>query len=313
VAFLGTPEAAVPTLRAVLDAGHAIPVVVTNPDRRQGRGGRAAPSAVKVAALERGLTVFQPEDLNLPENVERLRDFRIDLLLIVAYGKILKKSVLEVPRLLPLNLHFSLLPEYRGAAPVARAIAAGRTSTGVSLQRVVRRLDAGPILAAEPVAIGPEESGGALTDRLAGIGARLTVATLEEIAAGRITEIPQDDAAATLAPMLAKSEGRIDWTRPASALHAHVRAMDPWPGATTTFRSSTFNREFPLTVLECRVVEGDSTGKPGEVVSAGAQGIVVQTGRGLLSLRSVKPAGKRAQNPREFINGYRIAAGDRLS
>lgn len=313
VAFLGTPEAAVPTLRAIHAAGHEIPLVITNPDRRKGRGGKATPSPVKAAALELGLTVFQPENLNLPENVERLRDARIDLLLIVAYGKILKNAVLDVPRLLPVNLHFSLLPEYRGATPVSRAIAEGRTETGVSLQRVVRRLDAGPVLAVERVPIDPEEKCGELMGRLADIGARLTVATLEEIAAGRITETPQDDAAATLAPMLKKSDGRIDWTRSAAQLHDHVRAMDPWPGATTRFCRAGSGKEIPLTVLDCRVADGDSAAAPGEIVSCDAEGILVQTGSGWLSLTLVKPAGKRAQTPREFINGYRAAAGDRLS
>jgi len=312
VAFLGTPEAAVPTLRAIHQAGYEVPLVITNPDRRKGRGGKTAPSPVKVAALELGLTVFQPENLNLPENVERLRDARIDLLLIVAYGKILKNSVLDVPRLLPLNLHFSLLPEYRGAAPVSRAIAEGRTETGVTLQRVVKRLDAGPVLAAERVSIGPEEKCGELMSRLAGIGARFTVTMLSEIAAGRITETPQDDAAATLAPMLKKSDGRIDWSRPAAELHDHVRAMDPWPGATTTFCSEKSGKEIPLSVLDCRTVAGESAAQPGEVVPGDAEGIVVQTGSGQLSLTLVKPAGKRAQTPREFINGYRAAAGDRL-
>ncbi len=316
IAFLGTPEAAVPTLRAILAAGHEVPVVITNPDRRKGRGGRTVPSPVKVAALELGLEVFQPENLNLPESIERLEAAGIDVLLIVAYGKILKKAVLEVPSLLPVNLHFSLLPLYRGAAPVAKAIAEGRTETGVSLQRVVRRLDAGPVLAAERVAIGPEEKAGELMSRLAGIGARLTVSTFDEIARGRVTETPQNDEAATLAPMLKKSDGRIDWTRSAAELHAHVRAMDPWPGATTTYTSVALKKEIHLAVLECRRVpldsEADSGAEPGEVVRSNSEGILVQTGSGHLALTLVKPAGKRAQTPREFTNGYRSAAGDRL-
>ncbi len=313
VAFLGTPDAAVPTLRAIAGAGHRVSIVVTNPDRRKGRGGGTTPSPVKVAALDLGLPVFQPGDLNQPESVERIREAGIDLLLIVAYGKILKKPVLEIPRLLPVNLHFSLLPEYRGAAPVAKAIADGRTETGVTLQRVVRRLDAGPILAAERVPIGPEETAGELMGRLAVVGARLTAATLEEIAAGRITETPQDESRATLAPMLKKEDGRITWTRSARELFNHVRAMDPWPNATTTYHSSSSNREFPLTVLRCRVAEGDPDARAGEVLRADPRGILVMTGDGGLLLDSMKPAGKRALTPREFINGYRVAAGDRFS
>jgi methionyl-tRNA formyltransferase len=312
VAFLGTPDAAVPTLRAIVAAGHEVPLVVTNPDRRRGRGGKTAPSPVKAAALELGLEVFQPENLNLPECVERLQAARLDLLLIVAYGKILKNVVLDVPRLLPLNLHFSLLPEYRGAAPVARAIAEGRTVTGVTLQRVVRKLDAGPVLAREEVPIDSDEKAGELMGRLAEIGARLTVATLVDIASGDFTETPQDDAAATLAPMLKKSDGRIDWARPAEDLRNHVRAMDPWPGATTTFRSASSGKEFPLTVVECRTEPLSGEAAPGEVVAADAERILVMTGKGGLALTLVKPAGKRAQTPREFINGYRAAPGDQL-
>jgi methionyl-tRNA formyltransferase len=310
--FLGTPEAAVPTLRAVHAAGHEVRLVVTNPDRRKGRGGKTAPSPVKEAALELGLPVFQPENLNTVESGERLVEAAVDILLIVAYGKILRKSVLAIPRLLPLNLHFSLLPLFRGAAPVSKAIAEGCTETGVTLQRVVKKLDAGPILTSERVAIDPEEKAGDLMRRLAEIGARLTVSTLARVAEGKVTETPQDEEQATFAPMLTKEDGRIDWTWPATKIHAHVRAMDPWPGATTTYRSAARDKTLPLTVLSCRRAQGSASASPGTVTAVDPEGIVVQTGDGLLSLTLLKPAGKRALSPREFQNGYRAVAGDDL-
>ena len=224
VAFMGTPEAAVPTLRAVAAAGHEVPLVITRPDRPRGRGKGLAPSPVKEAALALGLPVREPEDVNSEENVAELVAAEADLLLVVAYGRILKKRVIETPRLFPLNLHFSLLPEYRGAAPVERAIAEGRARTGVSLQRLVRKLDAGPVFASEEVAILPDETAGALERRLATIGAGLVVRSLPAIGRGEIAPVPQDESRVSYAPMLAKEDGRMDFARGAADLACHVRA-----------------------------------------------------------------------------------------
>ncbi len=316
VVFLGTPEAAVPTLSAVHRAGHRIPLVVTRPDRRRGRGGRPGPSPVKEAALEYGLPVHQPEDVNAPESVKRIRSVRPDVLLIVAYGRILKRPLLEVPRLLPLNLHFSILPAYRGAAPVARAIADGVSETGVTLQRIVRRLDAGPVLAVERVAVDPEETAGELEARLAAVGAVLTVRTLARIARGEATETPQDEEKATRAPMLTKEEGRVDWARSAEEIWRHVRAMQPWPGARAVFSGAARKGELPVTLLSVRPHPGggpDAPGcAPGTVTAVESDRFLVRTGGGTLAVHRLKPAGKKALTAREFANGYRLRPGDRF-
>ena len=310
IVFLGTPDAAVPTLARV--AGRfAVPLVVTNPDRRRGRGGRATASPVKQAAESLGIPVFAPDDLNSPESIDRVRETDPDVLLVVAYGKILRQAVLDLPRLLPINLHFSLLPEYRGAAPVARAIAEGKTETGVTVQRIVKRLDAGPVLAAARAAIGPEETAAELMERLALVGAGLTVRTLGEIADGRAVETPQDASLATGAPLLTKEEGRVDWSLPARVLHCHVRAMDPWPGAYTTFTGAAQKRELRVTIVRAtRGPEDSADASPGTVTAADGDGILVATGSGQLRITKLKPSGKAALEPREFVNGYRATAGD---
>ena len=313
IVFLGTPDASVATLQAVLDAGHTVPLAITRPDRRRGRGGVKGPSPVKRAALDRDVPILQPENVNEEEAVARILEAAPDVLLIVAFGQILRKPVLEASRLLPLNLHFSLLPEYRGAAPVARALADGRTVTGVTLQRVVRQRDAGPVLDAREVPIGPEETAPELMDRLSGIGAKLTVATLDRIAGGDLSETPQDHERATLAPMIKKEEGRVDWAWSAARIHDHVRAFDPWPGSATTLFASA--RGKPMQVSLVTVRRGPEEGgdrPPGEVLEATRDHLLVQTGAGLLAVLAAKPAGRKALSAAELKNGYRVAAGDRF-
>jgi methionyl-tRNA formyltransferase len=313
IAFMGTPEAAVPTLRAVAGAGHRVVLVITRPDRPRGRGKELTSCPVKLAALELGLPVAEPEDVNAPESVDRLAESKPDVLLVVAYGRILKKRVFTTPRLLPMNLHFSMLPEYRGAAPVERAIAEGRTRTGVTLQRLAAKLDAGPVLAGEEVEIGPDETTAELEARLAVIGAGLVVRTLPALARGEVEEVPQDPTRVSYAPMLAKSDGRVDFTRDAEALRCHVRAMNPWPGAQATFAPARGGRPRPVILLRARAAPApDPDTDPGEVISITDQALVVATGRGRLEIRELKPAGKRAMSAREFANGYHTRPGDRF-
>ncbi|MEN8148496.1 MAG: methionyl-tRNA formyltransferase [Planctomycetota bacterium] len=313
VLFMGTPDAAVPTLRAIRAAGHDVPLVVTRPDRRKGRGKTLSACPVKLAAEELGLAVFSPENVNSLDSVDRLRSCEADVLLIVAYGRILKQSVLDVPRLLPLNLHFSLLPEYRGAAPVAAAIAAGQTTTGVTIQRVVKKLDAGPVLFARETDIEDGETTDELEARLADVGADLTLEALERLAAGTATETPQDHDRATFAPMLAKADGDTDFARPADEIVNHVRAMYSWPGAQAVFAGAKRSKEMPVTLVRTRPGAAEDPFRgPGEVIEVTNDAIVVQTGRGTLSILSLKPAGKREQTAAEFANGYHVAPGDRF-
>jgi methionyl-tRNA formyltransferase len=310
---MGTPEAAVPTLRAIHAAGAAVPLVITRPDRPRGRGKALAACPVKLAAEELGLPLFQPENVNSLDSVDRLRAAEADVLLIVAYGRILKQSVLDVPRRLPLNLHFSLLPEFRGAAPVAAAIAAGKTETGVTIQRVVKKLDAGPVLLAERVAIEPGETRDALEARLARVGADLAVRALGAIENGEARETLQDESEATFAPMLSKRDGIMDFTRPADAVANHVRAMHPWPGAQAVFSGGKRAKEIPVTVTRARPGESDDPFRgPGEVVAVTADAILLVTGRGSLSVLALKPSGKREMTAAEFANGYHVEPGDRF-
>jgi len=313
VLFMGTPEAAVPALRAIRAAGATVALVVTRPDRRRGRGKTLSACPVRVAADEMGLEVFLPENVNSLDSVDRLRAAEADVLLIVAYGRILKQSVLDVPRLLPLNLHFSLLPEYRGAAPVSRAIAEGRTKTGVTIQRVVRKLDAGPVLLAREVFIEDGETADALESRLAGVGAALTVEALLRIERGETVETPQDETLATFAPMLAKADGAADFSRSAEEMANHVRAMHSWPGAQAVFAGAKRSPGLPVTLTAARPGGVDDPLRgPGEVIEVTAEAIVVKTGRGSLSLLRMKPAGKREQSAAEFANGYHVVPGDRF-
>jgi methionyl-tRNA formyltransferase len=313
IAFLGTPDAAVPTLERVVDAGFAVPLVITRPDRRRGRGGKTSPSPVKAAAERLGLEVYQPESVNDPECLARIVDAPTDVLLIVAFGQILKKPLLAAPRVMPLNLHFSLLPAYRGAAPVAKAIADGCPETGVSLQRVVRKLDAGPVLATVRASIGAEETTADLETRLAGIGAELTVATLRRLAEGEVEERPQDEERATYAPMLSKEDGRVDWSRAAPELACHVRAMNPWPGARTRFTGAARGKTVGVTLLRARPEEGEPSDRsPGEIVELTREAILIEAGEGRLAVTELKPEGKRVLAAREFANGYHVAPGDRF-
>ena len=313
VLFMGTPDAAVPTLRAIHAAGVPIPLVVTRPDRPRGRGKALAASPVKIAAEGLGLAIFQPDNVNSLDSVDRLRSTEADVLLIVAYGRILKQAVLDVPRLLPLNLHFSLLPEYRGAAPVSKAIAEGRTRTGVTIQRVVRKLDAGPVLRQRETEIAPGETTDALEARLAVLGAELTIDALDIIGRGDAVETPQDESKATFAPMLAKADGAMDFRRSAEEAANHVRAMYSWPGAQAIFVSAKRPKKLPVTLTAARPGETDSPFRgPGEVIEVTADSISVQTGRGSLSVLRLKPAGKREQTAAEFANGYHVVPGDRF-
>ena len=219
-----------PSLRALSGAGHVVSLVVTQPDRPAHRGMKLTPPPVKVAAEELGLPVFQPEKIRAPEAVERIRALAPDLLVVVAYGQIIPRSVLELPRLGAVNVHASLLPRHRGAAPIAHAILAGDTTTGVTIMRMDEQLDHGPILAARATPIGEAEDAAALTARLAELGGRLLVDTLERL--GEISPEEQDHSRATIAPRLTRELGELEWNEGAAAIDRHVRALQPWPGAT---------------------------------------------------------------------------------
>ena len=231
VAFLGTPQFAVPTLEALLASPHPVAAVITQPDRARGRGQRVSDAPVKARAAAAGIPILQPDRLNVPDFRPAFEALRIDLGVVAAYGKILPEWLLLAPRLGMINVHASLLPRYRGAAPIHRAVMAGEPETGVTIMRVVKALDAGPMMARVARPIGPDETSEELERELATAGAGLLVDVVDRLAAGSVSETPQNDAEATYAPRLAREEGVVDWTRSADTIHNQIRGLHPWPHA----------------------------------------------------------------------------------
>jgi methionyl-tRNA formyltransferase len=305
IVFCGTPESAVPSLRAIAERRPewSIPLVLTQPDRGRGRGLRVEPSPVKAEATRLGIEVATPEKLGEAPTRARLEELRPDAIAVVAYGKIFRPWLLELPRWGCVNLHFSLLPRHRGVAPVAWAILSGDERTGVTTMRMDQGVDTGPAYLTAEVAIGSEDTCGALTERLARIGAPLLVETLDRLARGTIEAHAQDAANATHARRLEKEDGRIAWTEPALEIARRIRALDPWPGAFTTLR-----RE-PLKIH--RAAPRDGEGRPGRIAIAQGRPLV-GTGRGLLELIEVQAAGKSRMPAEDWLRGARITGGEVL-
>lgn len=297
VLFYGTPTFALPTLRALL-AHHTVVAVVTQPDRPAGRGRRLQASPVKQLAVEQGLPVLQPPRLREPGWAERLATFAPDVALVVAFGQILPRAVLDVPRRGSINVHASLLPRYRGAAPVAWAVIRGEQETGVTTFLMDEGMDTGPILLQRAVPIAPDETAGELADRLAVLGAELALETLARLDA--LTPVPQDHAAATYAPRLTAQDRPLDWRRPAAELAARVRGLNPWPGATT---ETPVGR---LTIWRARAVAGEAP--PGTLTAVDGR-LLIGTGEGLLEPVEVQPENRRAMTWAEFLRGARLIAG----
>jgi methionyl-tRNA formyltransferase len=290
----------VPTLQALL-ARHVVVGVVTQPDRPAGRGQRARASAVKAVAVQRGLPVLQPERLRDPEWPERLGALAPEVAVVVAFGQILPPRVLEVPPRGSINVHASLLPRYRGAAPIAWAIIRGEGETGITTFRMDAGMDTGPVLLQRATPVGPEETAGELAIRLAGLGAEVLLETLDRLDA--ITPVPQDGAQATLAPRLRKEDGALDWTRPARELAARIRGVNPWPGASTRVAGGR------LLIWRARTRTG--AGEPGVLIPVGAS-LLVGTGEGLLEPVEVQPENRRAMSWEAFLRGTRLGAGAAL-
>lgn len=298
VAFFGTPAPAVPALHALLEAPAIdVPLVVTNPDRPRGRGHELAPPPVKTAALDAGVDVAQPA--RAPDVAERLADLELDACAVVAYGQLLPPRLLAIPVHGFVNLHFSLLPAWRGAAPVPAAILNGDHETGVTCFVLERGMDTGPVLATRTIRVGPNETAGELTARLAGLGAPLLVEAVTGLVEGTLRPQPQNHDLATYAPRIASSDARIDWELPAEQVHRVVRAYNPVPGAHTDFRGSR------LKVHRVQIVPGE--GAPGEVMAIDdrTHAPVVGCGSEAVRLDLVQPAGKRAMSGEAFVNGYR--------
>ncbi len=306
--FMGTPDFAVPSLKALCAAGHRIRLAVTQPDRPKGRGRKIAAPPVKAAAAALGIPVIQPPSLRNPAVLQRLREPSADLFVVVAFGHLLREEVLAMPRLGCINVHASLLPRYRGPAPIQWAVINGETVTGVTTMLMDRGLDTGDILLQAEEPIGPEDTAGALHDRLARKGAELLTRTLALIASGAIRPIPQDDGQATYAPLLKKSDGLIDWKKPAALLACFVRGVTPWPGAFTYWRSNRIKVFRASPVAPCPGNEA----APGTVLAAEKDRLVVACGEGALRLLELQNASGSRLPASEFLRGCRIAAGEVL-
>jgi methionyl-tRNA formyltransferase len=302
VLFAGTPEFSVPSLKALVAAGHEVVAVYTQPDRPAGRGRQLTASPVKLAAGDLGLPVMQPETLRTPEAQAALRAWGADLMVVVAYGLLLPPKVLAAPRLGCINVHASLLPRWRGAAPIQRAILAGDTHTGVTIMHMEKGLDTGPMYLTRVTPMAPGETGGSLHDRLCDLGAEALMAALPGILAGTLAAVAQDDAEAVYAHKLSKDEAVIDWSSPATAIDRQVRAFNPWPVAETRLGQAT------LRVWAAEPITGPTgPATPGAVVATSKAGIDVATGDGLLRITRLQLPGKRPMTAAELLNARSLA------
>jgi methionyl-tRNA formyltransferase len=309
VVFLGTPAFAVPTLERLLESSHSVVGVVTQPDRPRGRGQKSTDAPVKATAKAAGVPVLQPARLRDPAFMNELASLEADIGVVAAYGKILPEAVLAEPRLGMVNVHASLLPRHRGAAPVHRAIMAGDRETGITIMRVAKALDAGPMLARAARAIGPDETSDELERDLATLGADLLVETLDLLASASVAETAQDETLATYAPRLTREDGLIDWSRTSPAIHNQVRGLHPWPhayafldGRRLIIRKSALGDQSDVPVAA-----------PGTVVAAHGDDFLIATGGGLISIKELQAEGKRPMTPREFLAGHRLHPGARFT
>lgn len=299
IVFAGTPDFSVPSLRALLATEHEVVAVYTQPDRPAGRGRKLTASPVKQLALEHNIQVRQPKSLKGEEELAELEALQADLMVVVAYGLLLPKRVLEAPRLGCVNVHASLLPRWRGAAPIQRAILEGDRETGITIMQMDVGLDTGPMLLPRACPISDQDTGGSLHDRLAELGAEALMATMPSIADESLEPQIQDDSLATYAGKLEKQEARMDWAQSAELLDRQVRAFNPWPVAQTSLNGEV------LRIWEAEPLAGEG-GEPGRILSAGKAGIDVATGAGLLRIKTLQLPGKRAMSAADFLNAHAV-------
>lgn len=305
VIFMGTPDFAVGTLQALTEAGHQVCLAVTQPDKPKGRGKEMQFPPVKEAALAAGIPVYQPQRIRRPECIEELKKYQADVIVVVAFGQILPKEILEMTPYGCINVHASLLPKYRGAAPIQWAILAGETVTGVTTMQMDEGLDTGDMLLKTEVPITGDDTGESLHDKLAEAGAKLCVKTLEDAEAGKLMPEKQGETTTPYARMLDKKLGNIDWNRPAAEIERLVRGLTSWPGAYTYWNKKV------LKIWKSRVAEEpvDMRGEPGMVVQVGKACFAVQTGEGMLIVEEVQMPGKKRMDTGAFLRGYPMAEG----
>ena len=306
IVFMGTPDFSVPALEALVEGGHEVVAAITQPDKPKGRGKAVLMTPVKEKAMELGIPVYQPVKVREPEFVEKLRQMEPDAIVVVAFGQILPKSILEIPRYGCVNIHASLLPKYRGAAPIQWAVIDGERESGVTTMFMNEGLDTGDMLEKEAVTLDPKETGGSLHDKLSAIGGRPILSILKGLEDGTLKGTPQTDEGTCYAKMLKKSLGDIDWTMDAAAIERLIRGLNPWPSAYTCLHGKT------LKIWDGDVLEREYGVEPGTVAEVAKDRLVVQTGQGSLAIRSLQLEGKKRMDAGDFLRGYAVEAGTRL-
>jgi methionyl-tRNA formyltransferase len=307
IVYFGTPEFAVPTLERLIASRHQVIAVVSQPDRPKGRGQKLQPTPTRAAAERHHIPVLQPQRIRSGEFLASIASLRPDLGVVAAYGRILPDELLAIPRLGMINVHGSMLPAYRGAAPVHRAVIAGDAETGVTIMRVVRELDAGPMLAMRRRPIGPDETSADVERALAELGAPLLLDVVEDLAAGRATETAQDDALATYAPKIQRAEGAVDWSQPAAAIHNLVRGLQPWPLVSARMDGTRY------LIHRTAVIDQPTAEPAGSIVAASGDRLDVAAGDGrVVRILQIQPEGKRIMTAREFLAGHKPRPGARF-
>ncbi|EFU41693.1 methionyl-tRNA formyltransferase [Paenibacillus vortex V453] len=311
IVFMGTPAFAVPSLEMLIVEGYSIAAVVTQPDRPQGRKKVLTPTPVKEAALRHGIPVLQPQRLRSPEAVAELAEYKPDLIVTAAYGQILPKSVLDMPSLGCLNVHGSLLPAYRGGAPIQRSIINGEAVTGITLMYMAEGLDTGDMIAKAEVPIEETDTAGTMFEKLSQAGAKLLQQELPRLVKGKVDAEPQDEAKATYAPNLTRDDEKIDWSRSSREIYNQIRGLVPYSGGFTLWNGEVFKVWAAANPSSAQVVSSEA--QPGTVLGLHEEGIVVKTGDGSLTLLTVQPSGKKAMDAAQFVRGTSLAVGTVLT
>lgn len=303
VIFMGTPDFAVGTLEAIINAGYEVVLVVSQPDKAVGRSKALKYTPVKACAIEHNIPVYQPEKVRSPECIAHLKEYGPDIIIVEAFGQIIPKAILDIPPYGCINVHASLLPKYRGAAPIQWAVINGDKVTGVTTMRMDEGLDTGDMIMKEEVVLAADETGGSLFERLSATGAELCVKTMEAILSDTAVYTPQDSSKATHTAKIHKELGCIDWTKSAQNIECLIRGLDPWPSAYTRIDDKT------LKIWKAEIVSGEKEAAPGCIVKINKDSIWVQTGNGILSLLEVQLAGKKRMAVESFLNGYTVEEG----
>ncbi|MBR4993078.1 MAG: methionyl-tRNA formyltransferase [Lachnospiraceae bacterium] len=306
IGFMGTPDFAVGALEKIIEAGHEVTLVVTQPDKEKGRGKELAFSPVKECALKHNIPVFQPVKIRLPENVEELKKYEADVFVVAAFGQILSKEILDMPRFGCINIHASLLPKYRGASPIAWSILNGDKETGVTIMQMNEGMDTGDILLQKAIAIDKKETTEGLFDKLMDLGAEMIVEALDKLSKGELTATPQDESLASKVGKMDKTFGLIDWSEAADVIERKIRGLYSWPSAYTFLNGKR------LKIYNGDVVSLDNTAKPGSIIAVDKESFTVSTGDKALKISDVQIEGKRRMNVKEFLLGNAISVGDTL-